>query len=51
MQPAIRFADISTGIDALPHMLAGESPAALVYDVNNDETYIITRSDVIGTLS
>jgi cystathionine beta-synthase len=51
MQPAFPFADISAGIDALAAMITPESPAVLVRDFKSDETYIITRSDVIKALS
>jgi predicted transcriptional regulator len=51
MQAAFPFADISTGIDALARMLTPEHPAVLVRDFKSDETYIITRSDVMKALS
>jgi cystathionine beta-synthase len=51
MQPAFPFADISTGIDALARMLTPEHPAVLVRDFKSDQTYIITRSDVMRALS
>jgi cystathionine beta-synthase len=51
MEPAIPFADISTGIEALSGMLTDQSPAVLVRDFKSDETYIITRWDVIKALS
>jgi cystathionine beta-synthase len=51
MQPAFPFADISTSIDALATMLTPENPAVLVRDFKSDETFIITRSDVIQALS
>jgi hypothetical protein len=51
MQPALPFADISTGVDALAGMLTAQSPAVLVRDFKSDETYIITRWDVIKALS
>jgi predicted transcriptional regulator len=51
MEPAIPFADISTGVDALAGMLTDQSPAVLVRDFKSDETYIITRWDVIKALS
>ncbi len=51
MEPAIPFADISTGVDALAGMLTADSPAVLVRDFKSDETYIITRWDVIQALS
>jgi cystathionine beta-synthase len=51
MEPAIPFADISTGVEALSGMLTDQSPAVLVRDFKSDETYIITRWDVITALS
>ena len=51
MQPALPFADISTGVEALAGMLTAPSPAVLVRDFKSDETYIITRWDVIKALS
>ena len=51
MQPAFPFADISTNIDSLATMLTPENPAVLVRDFKSDETYIITRSDIIQALS
>jgi cystathionine beta-synthase len=51
MQPALPFADISTGVDALAGMLTHQSPAVLVRDFKSDETYIITRWDVIRAFS
>jgi predicted transcriptional regulator len=51
MQAAFPFADISTGVDALARMLTPEHPAVLVRDFKSDETYIITRSDVIKAFS
>ena len=51
MEPAFPFADISTGIEALAQMLTPEHPAVLVRDFKSEETYIITRSDVMKALS
>src|SRR5688500_5594231 len=51
MQPAFPFADISTNLEALATMLSPENPAVLVRDFKSDETFIITRSDVIQALS
>ena len=51
MQPAFPFADISTSIEALAVMLTPENPAVLVRDFKSDQTYVITRSDVIQALS
>ena len=50
MQPAFPFVDISTGIDALAQMITSENPAVLVRDFKSDETFIITRSDVMQAL-
>ena len=50
MQPAFPFADISTGVDALARMLTPDHPAVLVRDFKSDETYILTRSDLIKAL-
>jgi cystathionine beta-synthase len=51
MQPAFPFADVSTSLEALAGMLTPESPAVLVRDFKSEQTYIITRSDVIRALS
>src|SRR5687767_2509352 len=51
MQPAFPFADVSTNVESLAAMLTPENPAVLVRDFKSDETYIITRSDVIQALS
>jgi cystathionine beta-synthase len=51
MQPAFPFVDISTGIDALATMITPESPAVLVRDFKSQETFIITRWDVMQALS
>jgi cystathionine beta-synthase len=51
MQPAFPFVDISTGIDALATMLTPASPAVLVRDFKTQETFIITRWDVMQALS
>ncbi|MSO50219.1 MAG: pyridoxal-phosphate dependent enzyme [Acidobacteria bacterium] len=50
MQSAFPFADISTGIDALASMLTADNPAVLVRDFKSDETYVITRSDIVRAL-
>jgi cystathionine beta-synthase len=50
MQPAFPFVDISTGIDALAEMITPENPAVLVRDFKTDETFIVTRWDVIRAL-
>jgi cystathionine beta-synthase len=51
MQAAFPFADVSTSVESLATMLTPENPAVLVRDFKSDETYIITRSDVIQALS
>jgi len=50
MQPAFPFADISMGLDALATMITPESPAVLVRDFKTQETFIVTRWDVIRAL-
>jgi cystathionine beta-synthase len=50
MQQAFPFADISTGIDALASMITAENPAVLVRDFKTQETYVITRSDIVRAL-
>jgi cystathionine beta-synthase len=50
MQPAFPFADISMDMDALARMITPESPAVLVRDFKSQETFIITRWDVIRAL-
>lgn len=51
MAPAFPFVDVTTSVDALSGMLTAETPAVLVRDFKSDQTYIITRWDVIGALS
>lgn len=51
MEPAFAFADISTPVDALGAMITPENPAVLVRDFKTDETYIITRYDIINALT
>jgi cystathionine beta-synthase len=51
MQPAFPFADVSTSVESLAGMLTPENPAVLVRDFKSQETFIITRSDVIQALS
>jgi cystathionine beta-synthase len=51
MQPAFPFADISTSVESLAGMLTPENPAVLVRDFKSQQTFIITRSDVIQALS
>ena len=50
MQSAFPLADISTGIDVLASMLTADNPAVLVRDFKSDETYVITRSDIVRAL-
>ena len=51
MQPAFPFVDISTGVDALATMITPETPALLVRDFKSQDTFIITRWDVMQALS
>ncbi|MGE3840722.1 MAG: pyridoxal-phosphate dependent enzyme [Vicinamibacterales bacterium] len=51
MQPAFPFVDISTTVDVIATMLTPQNPAVLVRDFKTDETYIITRHDIICVLS
>jgi cystathionine beta-synthase len=51
MAPAFPFVDVTTSVEALAGMLTAENPAVLVRDFKSDQTYIITRWDVIGALS
>ena len=51
MQPAFPFVDISAGIDALATMITPQTPAVLVRDFKSQDTYIITRWDLIRALS
>jgi cystathionine beta-synthase len=51
MQPAFPFVDISTGIDALAAMISPGTPAVLVRDFKSQDTFIITRWDVMQALS
>jgi len=51
MQPAFPFVDISTGVDALAQMITPDSSAVLVRDFKSQDTYIITRWDVMQALS
>lgn len=50
MQPAFPFVDISTPAESLAAMLTNENPAVLVKDFKTDNTYIITRHDVLKAL-
>ena len=51
MQAAFPFVDISTGIEALAQMITPDNPALLVRDFKSDETFILTRSDVMRALA
>jgi cystathionine beta-synthase len=50
MRPAFPFADVSMDVDALATMITPENPAVLVRDFKSQETFIITRWDVIRAL-
>jgi cystathionine beta-synthase len=50
MQPAFPYVDISTPIDSLSSMITMDNNAVLVRDFKTDETFIITRSDIITAL-
>jgi cystathionine beta-synthase len=50
MQGAFPFVDISTGVESLATMITPETPAVLVRDFKSDETFIITRSDVMRAI-
>ena len=50
MQPAFLFIDISTPVELLSTMITPENPAVLVRDFKTEQTFIITRSDVIRVL-
>ncbi len=50
MQPAFPFVDISTPLDSLSKMITLENPALLVRDFKTDNTFIITKSDIIAAL-
>jgi cystathionine beta-synthase len=51
MQLAFPFVDISTGIDALATMITPDMPAVLVRDFKTQDTFIITRWDVMQAIS
>ncbi|MBL0095537.1 MAG: hypothetical protein IPP46_02850 [Bacteroidetes bacterium] len=46
MSNALPFVDITTPVDTLAKMVAGEYEAVLVKDFKRDKNYIITRSDL-----
>ena len=50
MQPAFPFVDVSTPVDLLSTMITPVTPAVLVRDFKTDQTFIITRSDVLRVL-
>ncbi|HTL83429.1 MAG TPA: pyridoxal-phosphate dependent enzyme [Bacteroidia bacterium] len=50
MQPAFPFVDISTPVESLATMLTPQNPAVHVRDFKTDETFIITRHDVMKAL-
>lgn len=50
MQPAFPFADITTPLQSISEMITPENPAILVRDFKTDNTYIITRHDIIKAL-
>jgi len=50
MQPAFPFVDVSTPVDLLATMITPATPAVLVRDFKTDNTFIITRSDIIRVL-
>jgi len=50
MQPAFPYVDISAHIDSLASMITMDNSAVLVRDFKTDETFIITRSDIIKAL-
>jgi cystathionine beta-synthase len=51
MLPAFPFVDISTGIEDLATMITPDTPAVLVRDFKSQDTFIITRWDVMHALS
>jgi len=51
MLPAFPFVDISAPIDSLSGMITEYNPAVLVRDFKTDETFIITRYDIINALT
>ncbi len=50
MQTAFPYVDISAHIDSLSSMITMDNSAVLVRDFKTDETFIITRSDIIKAL-
>ncbi len=51
METAFPFTDISTPVQSLAHMLNADHDALLVKDFKTDNTYIITKADIIKALS
>jgi len=51
MQPAFPFTDISTPLQSLANSLNGDLDALLVKDFKTDNTYIITKADVLKAMS
>ena len=51
MQPAFPFVDISAPLDSLSQMITGDNIAVLVRDFKTDETFIVTRYDIINALT
>jgi cystathionine beta-synthase len=51
MQQAFPFVDISTSIDELAAMLKAGNDAVLVKDFKQNETFIITRYDIMNVLA
>ena len=51
MQQAFPFVDISTPIHSLSSMITSDIHAVLVRDFKTDETYIITRDDILRAYS
>jgi cystathionine beta-synthase len=50
MEPAFPFIDISAPVESLSTMITPENPAVLVRDFKTDETYIITRHDILKAI-
>ncbi|MGL5891258.1 MAG: CBS domain-containing protein, partial [Bacteroidia bacterium] len=50
MQPAFPFVDSSTPVESLSAMITAENPAVLVRDFKTDNTFIITRHDIMRAM-
>jgi cystathionine beta-synthase len=50
MQPAFPFVDSSAPVEALSGMITAENPAVLVRDFKTDNTFIITRHDIMRAM-